>query len=395
MPFASRLIRRRLLEVVVSDAPDKDQQTEAPTQKRKDDAVKEGDVLASKELATAVMMIAGAAWVMGLGTWFFSASKMLLKSGLSLDLSDPDHFEPLDALLVPLGQVALPFAGLLLLTLVAAFAAPAMLGSFGFRGKAMAPKASRMNPLTGLKRIFGTQGLIELFKATAKVAVLGYAGYWIISGEIASLPGLAAADPAVAVGIIGQKTVFTISILTAGLALIAFVDVPIQWFQRNRKLRMTKQQMKEEMRQSDGAPELKQAIRARQQEVMMSSARKGMADANVVLTNPTHFAVALRYRPGADAAPVVVARGRGDVALAIKAMAVEKNVVTLEYPQLTRAIYFTTRTGKAVSEDLFVAVAAILAFVFRLESASGQNMPKPFVEVPAAKRFDQDGRKMA
>ena len=123
----------------MSDAPDKDQQTEAPTQKRKDDAVKEGDVLASKELATAVMMIAGTAWVMGLGTWFFSASKTLLKGGLSLDLSDPDHFEPLDAVLVPLGQIARPFAGLLLLTIIAAFAAPAMLGSFGMRGKAMAP----------------------------------------------------------------------------------------------------------------------------------------------------------------------------------------------------------------------------------------------------------------
>ncbi len=379
----------------MADTPDKDQQTEAPTQKRKDDAVKEGDVLASKELATAVMMIAGTAWIIGLGTWFFSASKTLLKGGLSLDLSDPDHFAPLDALLVPMAHVALPFAGLLLLTLVAAFAAPAMLGSFGFRGNTMAPKGSRINPLAGIKRIFGMQGLIELFKATAKVAVLGYAGYWIIAGEIKSLPGLAAADPTVAVDIIGQKLAFTMALLTAGLALIAFVDVPIQWFQRNRKLRMTKQQMKEEMRQSEGAPELKQAIRARQQEVMMSSARKGMADANVVLTNPTHFAVALRYRPGADAAPVVVARGRGDVALAIKAMAVEKNVVTLEYPQLTRAIYFTTRTGKAVSEDLFIAVAAILAFVFRLETASGQNVPKPFVDVPAAKRFDQDGRRTA
>ena len=395
MRFASRLTKRKPLAVAVADAPDKDQQTEAPTQKRKDDAVKEGDVLASKELATAVMMIAGTAWVIGLGSWFFSASKTLLKGGLSLDLSDTNRFEPLDALVWPLAQVAMPFAGLLLLTLVAALAAPAMLGSLGMRGKAMAPKGNRINPLTGLKRMFGVQGLIELFKATAKVGVLGYAGYWIISGDIASLPGLAAADPAEAVGIIGSKISFTIAVLTAGLTLIAFVDVPIQWFQRNRKLRMTKHQMKEELRQSDGAPELKQAIRARQQEVMMSSARKGMADANVVLTNPTHFAVALRYRPGLDAAPIVVARGRGDVAQAIKAMAAEKQVVTLEYPQLTRAIYFTTRTGKAVSEDLFVAVAAILAFVFRLESAAGQHMPKPAVEVPPTKRFDQDGHRTA
>lgn len=379
----------------MSEAPDKDQQTQAPTQKRKDDAVKEGDVLASKELATALMMVSGAAWMIGLGAWFFSASKALLKGGLSLDLTDRDNFQPLDALAGPLTQIALPLAGLMLLSLIAAFAAPAMLGSLGMRSKAMAPKASRISPIAGLKRMFGMQGLIELFKATAKVVVLGYAGYWVIAREVESLPGLAAADPAAAVDMIGGKLIFTIAILTAGLVLIALVDVPIQWFQRLKRLRMTLQQLKEEMRQTDGAPELKQAIRAKQMEASMSSARKGMADANVVLTNPTHFAVALRYRPGMDAAPVVVARGRGEVAQAIKAIAAEKSVVTLEYPQLTRALYFTTRTGKTVSEDLYVAVAAILAFVFRLESALAHNVQKPVVEVPAAKRFDQDGRPMA
>ncbi len=378
--------------MAVSEAPDKDQQTQAPTQKRKDDAVKEGNVLASRELATALMMIAGAAWMIALGAWFFSASKALLKSGLSLDLSDPDNFRPLDAVVRPLTQIAPPLAGLMLLSLIAALAAPAMLGSLGMRGKAMAPKASRINPIAGLKRMFGMQGLIELFKATAKVLVLGYAGYWVISREVESLPGLAAADPAAAVDIIGGKLIFTIAILTAGLLLIALVDVPIQWLQRLKRLRMTLQQLKEEMRQTDGAPELKQAIRAKRMEASMSSARKGMVDATVVLTNPTHFAVALRYRPGKDAAPVVVARGRGDVAQAIKAMATEKGLVTLEYPQLTRALYFTTRTGRQVSEDLYVAVAAILAFVFRLESALAHNVQKPEVKVPAAKHFDQDGR---
>lgn len=379
----------------VADAPDKDQQTEAPTAKRKADATKEGDVLASKELATAVMMIAGAAWLIGLGGLFFDASKMLLKSGLSLDLSDRDRLEPLDALSGGLANLALPFAGLLFLSIIAALAAPAMLGSIGMRSKAMAFKGSRINPLAGLKRIFGMQGVIELAKATAKVVALGYAGYWVVAVDIASMPGLAAADPATAVGIIGNRLLVTVCVLAAGLLLIAGIDVPVQWLQRNRRLRMSKQQLKEEMRESDGAPELKQALRARQQEVLMSSARKGMADATVVLTNPTHFAIALRYRPGLDAAPLVVARGRGDVAQAIKALAKENHVPTLEYPQLTRAIYFTTRTGRAVSEDLYVAVAAILAFVFRLESTVANDLAKPVVDVPTAKRFDADGSRTA
>lgn len=377
----------------MADAPDRDQQTEAPTQKRRADALKEGDVLASKELATAIMMIAGAAWLIGLGGWFFAASKTLLKKGLSLDLSDPDQFEPLGPLTSSLGELALPFTGLLILTIVAALAAPAMLGSLGMRSKAMAFKGSRVNPLSGLKRIFGMQGVIELGKATAKVVGLGTAGYWLIASDIAAMPGLAATDPAAAVGQIGDKLILTIAVLSAGLLLIAGIDVPVQWLRRNQRLRMSKQQMKEEMRQSDGAPELKQAQRARQQEILMSSARKGMADANVVLTNPVHFAVALRYRPGLDAAPVVVARGRGDVAQAIKALAKENTVPTLEYPQLTRAIYFTTRTGKTVSEDLYVAVAAILAFVFRLETTLANELARPVVDVPAAKRFDAEGRR--
>ncbi len=379
----------------MAEAPDKDQQTEAPTAKRKADAAKDGDVLASKELATAVMMLAGALWLAGLGGWFFEASKMLLKSGLSLDLSDPNRFEPLDVLSGALADLALPFAGLLILSIIAAVAAPAMLGSLGIRRKAMAFKGSRINPLSGLKRIFGMQGVIELAKATAKVVALGYAGYWVMSVDIASMPGLAATDPATAVGIIGERLVLTVCVLAAGLVLIAGIDVPVQWVRRNQRLLMSKQQMKEEMRQSDGAPELKQALRARQQEVLMSSARKGMADASVVLTNPTHFAVALRYRPGLDAAPLVVARGRGDVAQAIKALAKENNIATLEYPQLTRAIYFTTRTGRAVSEDLYIAVAAILAFVFQLESAVVIEIARPVVDVPAAKRFNADGSREA
>ncbi len=379
----------------MSEAPDKDQQTEAPTAKRKADAVKEGDVLQSKELSTAIMMLAGAAWLVALGGWFFSASKALLTGGLSLDLSNPDRFEPIDAIAAPLGEIILPFVGLLALSVVAALAAPAMLGSLGMRSKAMAFKGSRINPLAGLKRMFGTHGLIELFKATAKVAALGYAGYWMIASDVGNLPGLAAADPATAIGFIGDKLAATVIVLSIGLVLIAGIDVPVQWLRRNQRLRMSKQQLKEEMRQSDGAPELKQAQRARQQEILMSSARKGMVDASVVLTNPTHFAVALRYRPGLDAAPIVVARGRGDVALAIKAMAKENQVPSLEYPQLTRAIYFTTRTGRAVSEDLYVAVAAILAFVFRLENALASEKAKPAVEVPVGKRFDADGRRSA
>lgn len=376
----------------MADGPDKDQQTEAPTAKRKADAMREGDVLQSRELGTALMMLAGALWLYFAGGWIFGASQRLLITGLSIDLRDPDNFNPLQALTSMASEIALPVASLLGMSLLAAIAGPAMLGSAGVRGKAMAFKASRINPLSGIKRIFGIQSLIELSKAIAKVMALGLAGYWTIMSQLPDIIGLASGDPVSAVSEIGDSIILTVIVLAAALALIAGIDVPLAWFQRNARLKMSKQQMKEEIRQSDGAPELKQAQRARQQEMLMHSARKGMADANVVLTNPTHFAVALRYRPGLDAAPIVVARGRGEVALAIKQMAKEKHITALEYPQLTRAIYFTTRTGRAVSEDLYIAVAAILAFVFQLDRMIAADLRQPAIEVPPAKRFDADGK---
>jgi flagellar biosynthetic protein FlhB len=149
------------------------------------------------------------------------------------------------------------------------------------------------------------------------------------------------------------------------------------------------------MRQSDGAPELKQAQRQRAHDILSGSARKAVSDATVVLTNPTHFSVALRYRPGVDAAPVVVARGRGDVALSIRELARGANVPLLEYPQLTRAIYFTARAGRVIPDELFVAVATVLAFVFQLERMVAEGHGQPVVDVPPTHRFDPDGRRQA
>jgi flagellar biosynthesis protein FlhB len=167
----------------------------------------------------------------------------------------------------------------------------------------------------------------------------------------------------------------------------------VQIVRRNARLRMSKQQVKEEARQNDGAPELKQMQRQRAHEISSGSARKAVSEATVILTNPTHFAVALRYRPGMDAAPVVAARGRGEVALAIRALAKEQGVPTLEYPQLTRALYFTSRAGHTISEDLYIAVATILAFVFNLERAVAEGVEQPSVLVPQGKCYDEHGKR--
>ncbi len=375
----------------MADKPDQDQKTEAASPKRKADAARDGDILQSKELGTALVMIAGAAWLMVAGPWFMDMCLELLRDGLTLDRNEMMAFDPAASATHLIGMTILPLASLMALCIVGAIAGPAMLGSAGFRAKAMGFKASKLNPISGFARIFGLQGVIELGKALAKAAVLGFCGYKLIMIDMPLIIGLGATDIQSAAAALGGSLTSAILYLSLGLAAIAGIDVPIQWVRRNARLRMTKQEVKEEHRQNEGSPELKQAVRQRQHQILSNSMRKGVSEASVILTNPTHFAIALRYVPGKDFAPIVVARGRDETALAIRALAKENNVPTLEYPKLARAIYFTAKTGQPVAEDLYIAIAAILAFVFNIERAVAEGVSAPVVTVPDDKSFDENG----
>ncbi|WP_447932406.1 flagellar type III secretion system protein FlhB [Sphingopyxis fribergensis] len=374
---------------------EKDQKTEQPTAKKLSDSAREGDVLMSRELATALMMLAAAGWMVAAGGWFVQSAGDLVRRGLTLTAADVADFAPGEALMRNGAEILLPLASLFALALGAAVAGPAMLGSFGWRGKALHFKGNRISPMAGLKRMFGMQGVTELGKALAKVLLLGSIGYWLVLKSLPAIMTMASTDLMAAIGLAGKEVGHAMLTLAGGLVVIALIDVPVQWFQRNKRLMMSKQEVKEEMRQSDGAPELKQAQRQRAHDILSGSARKAVSDATVVLTNPTHFSVALRYRPGVDAAPVVVARGRGDVALSIRELARGANVPLLEYPALTRAIYFTARAGRVIPEELFVAVATVLAFVFQLERAAAEGTAPPVVDVPSSHRFDPEGRRQA
>jgi len=372
---------------------EKDQKTELPTHKKLQDSAREGDVLMSKELATALMMLAGAGWLFAAGGWLVDSAGELVKRGLTLDAGDIAHFAPGEAVMRNGVEILLPLASLFALAIGASIAAPAMLGSLGWRGKALGFKGNRMNPLSGIKRIFGPQGVIELVKSLAKVLLLGTIGYQLVAHSLPAIMSMAQADLNAAIGLAGRAVGHSMLAMAGGLVVIALIDVPAQWYQRTRRLMMSKQEVKEEMREADGAPELKQAQRQRAHDILSGSARKAVSDATVILTNPTHFSVALRYRPGQDAAPVVVARGRGDVALSIRELARAANVPILEYPQLARAIYFTARAGRTIPEELFVAVATVLAFVFQLERAMAEGTGQPVVDVPVTHRFDPEGRR--
>ncbi len=373
---------------------DKSQKTELPTPKKLRDAAEKGDVLASRELGTALVVTMGAAWIAFAGPAMVGSLETMVRDGLSFGFEDVRTFDPAGAALRLLAIIAVPIVGLFALTMFAAIGAPALLGSLGFRSKAFGFKASKLNPGSGLKRIFGVQGLMELGKSLLKVLLIGSLAVWLLMGELPGLIGLGTRDTRAAIYSLGGTFVFTVLLMAGALIFIAMIDVPMQMMQRTRRLRMSKQDIRDEHKQQEGSPEVKGQQRARQREVARRSVQKAMGEATVVLTNPTHFAVALRYKQGSDPAPIVLARGRGVTAEAIRELAAEKGVPMLSYPELTRAIYYTTRAGQFVREDLYLAVATVLAFVFNLDAARAAGHVQPSVEVPADARFDADGRRV-
>jgi flagellar biosynthesis protein FlhB len=363
--------------------------TESPTAKRLRDAKRDGDVLQSRDLSTALVVGVGVVLAMVAGGLVVGAVKSMLRS--MLQFGSVRAFEPGSAVAEAVRGVAGPLTVLLGVTVVAAVLAPAMLGSLGMRWSNAAPKWSRISPAAGLTRMFGMAGLVELGKSVAKVLLVGgvciaalYAGRW-------ALIGLASGDALGGSAMAGLMINRTLAIGGLMLGLVALVDVPLQAVRRNKRLMMTRDEVMRENREADGSPEMKRERRSRQYALATMSARGAMKEATVVLTNPTHFAVALRYDPERDAAPMVVARGMDDAAAAIRDLAKGNDVPCLEYPVLTRALYFTSKAGDRVREDLFLAVATVLAFVMNLDAALAAGRGQPDVDVPDAVRFSADG----
>lgn len=369
------------------------EKTEAPTPKRKQKAYDDGQVLRSREFATALVVLAGCGWMALFGPSLMNACRELMIASLQFGPGDIDDFNPVRPL-VSAGWRLVPAIGALLVTSVlAAIFSQAGLGAITFNGGLLAPKASRINPASGLKRIFGPQGWIELLKSVLKVTLLGTIAYFMLRNVAAHSIGLSTADLGNIVNALGSMMMGVLFAMAAGLVVIAGIDVPVQLIQLLQKLRMTKQEVKDENKETDGNPQNKAAIRDRGREIAKRDRRKAVATAHVVLTNPTHFAVALRYDRGKDQVPVVVAKGRGEIAQAIRELAGEARVPVLEYPMLARAVYYTTREGQEVRDDLYVAIASVLAFVFRLNQAAGGSPPP--IDVPMTARFDENGAKIS
>ena len=367
------------------------EKTLAPTEKRKRDAALKGDVLRSRDMATAVAMLVGAFWLKFAGPWLLGALATGARHGLSWDRSAIEAFDPGSAITVLAWGVLPPLvllAGSVMLAVLLVQLGP----SHGrWVGANALPKASRLNPLSGLTRMFGAAGWIEAGKGMAKVLVLGTLAFVWARGHVPALLSIGRrAELGAALAEAWGALTGLLVLLSVGLLGIAMLDWPIQWLRRTRRLRMSQQDVRDEHKESDGSPERKAAQRQRARQYATGAVAKAMSQAQFVLTNPTHFAVAMAYNPLKAGAPIVLATGRGDKALAMKDLAAELQVPMLEYPALARSVYFTTRENQVIREELYAAVAAVLAFVFSLRR--GESPLRPAIEVPVMLRFDAEGR---
>ena len=367
------------------------EKTLAPTEKRIKDAVKSGDVLRSKDLGVAATMLAGAAFLKAAGPWLFTSLEGSMRIGLTWDRASLDHFDP-SRTLMQLAWLALPpvlaLGGCLMLVTVVAQLGITGPGRFNFAS--MMPKASRLNPASGLSRMFGSQGWIEVGKGLLKLGLLGGIAYHWGRGRLDGLMELGAVSLGGQLAYSWQALTSLLMELSFGLVVIGMIDFPIQWIRRRHRLRMSLQEVKDESKENDGNPENKAKIRGRQRQMAMAGIANSMKRAQFVITNPTHFAVAMTYDPDLAPAPVVLAKGRGEKAMAIRELAAELGLPVLEYPALARSVYYTTREMQMIREELYAAVAGVLAFVFSLKR--GEQRPAPEIDVPIELRYDPEGR---
>ncbi|MHB1871575.1 MAG: flagellar biosynthesis protein FlhB [Steroidobacteraceae bacterium] len=366
---------------------DTDQErTEQPTGKRLEKARQEGRVPRSPDLsAAAVLLIAGTGLRM-FGPGIGAALAGLMRSGL--DLSAAQMFDPQLALATAgseLLHALIACAPLFGLTIVAALAAPLALGGWNFSFEALAPNFSRLDPIAGFARLFSLRGAVELGKAFAKFLLVAGTAFLVLRNEAPRMLDLGkeplTAALADAVGLVADALL----IMSGTLGLIAAVDVPWQLWQHHKELRMTREEIREEHKESEGSPENKMRMRRAQRDLTRRRMMHEVPKADVVVTNPTHFAVALRYDESRMRAPRVVAKGADLIAARIRAIATEHAVPVFEAPPLARALFHNVEIGGEIPAALYVAVAQVLTYIYRLKTArsAGQLPPEPPVIDPS------------
>lgn len=369
--------------------------TESATPKRLEDARKRGQVPRSPELGAAAVVLATAASLMVLGPGVIGRMASLMRRGLSIDgpkmLDESAAFGSLEGLVI---DALLALAPVLGLVMVAALAAPLALGGWNFSTEALGFKFERIDPLAGIGRMFSTRSLAELLKSIAKFSAVGLVASLILRNQTDEI--LALSRQAIVPAMAGALRLCAQALLAmaGALALIAAIDVPYQLWQHARQLRMTREEVRQEHRESEGSPEMKGRIRQAQQALARRRMMAEVPKATVVITNPTHFAVALRYDERRHGAPVLVAKGADEIAARIREVATDAGVPLVSAPPLARVLFRNVEIGVEIPAALYVAVAQVLTYVMHLRTAMSQGLtppPPPAID-PAVEQLGRRGR---
>lgn len=343
------------------------EKTEPATPKRIERAREDGDVPRSKELATVSVLLTMLVGIWASGTQLTQALKSNMAAGLTLPRNLV--FEP-DLLLVSIAQnlmellwAFLPLVGLVVFI---AIASPVLLGGWNVSSKALMPKFNKLNPLSGIKNLVSKNAAMEFFKAVIKATLVGSVAFFVVAAEIDDVLMLPLLPLNEALTSTAYLILVTMIAIASSLVLIAAVDVPYQLWSYANKLKMTKQDVRQESKETEGNPEIKARIRQQQREMARRRMMAEIPNADVVVTNPTHYAVAIQYKNDSMRAPVVVAKGADAIALKIREIAAEHKISVLESPKLARALYAHTELGDAIPEALYAAVAEVLAYVYQM-----------------------------
>lgn len=354
------------------------ERTEQATPKRLEEARKKGQVPRSTELSTAAVCIAAAAAIYSLGRMAAGNFADLMRDTLSLQPATVMAEDAIWPALTTAGAraiwIVLP---ILAATFFAALAAPLAIGGWNFSSEALAPNFARLNPMSGVGRMFSSRSMIELCKGLAKVAVVGVIAWILLAGLTPQLMGLTNEPVLQAIAHSADLTGYSLLVLVCGLVVIAAIDVPFQLWQHAKELRMTKEEVREEYKESEGSPETRGRIREAQRALARGRMLQDVPTADVVVTNPTHFAVALRYDEKKNRAPVVVAKGTELLAAKIREIATENGVPIVEAPPLARALHKSVEIGREVPAALYVTVAQVLTYVYQLRAARERGAQPP------------------
>jgi flagellar biosynthetic protein FlhB len=370
--------------------------TEQPTARRLNQARDDGQVPRSIELPAAAVVIGSIMILLMLGPWMVAQLSALFANGFVFDRKTLDRPQMLPTVFgSQLGEGLLLIVPVMIFTVIAAILASGLTGGYHFSLGAVAPKFSKLSLSNGFKRMFGTQALVELSKALLKFTLVTTALWISVMHNMDALLALGRMNLEPALQSAGRMISESALWVAASLVAIAMIDVPYQKYAFMKRMRMTKQEVKDEFKQMEGSPEVKAQIRRRQREMANNRMMQRIKDADVIITNPEHFAVALEYDPTGDGAPVLVAKGTDLMAARIREEANTHGIHIFQAPPLARALFFTTEVEQQVPEDLYHAVAQVIAYVFSLEARMpGQPVhQKPKVQLPASMLFDANGKR--